>query len=311
MTTESTVQQKSPWLLLIVLFLLAFGASIMVQNILLLLGLKILSIDLNSISSMIAATEPDRGLQNVLMLTQGLSQVVGFIIVPVLFVKHYEKTNLLKKIGLRVNQDSWIPTIIVIGFVLVFMVVNSPIIEWNSEAQLPSFMHDFAKGLEESAKVATAYLTHFYSTPYFIFSLIVIAVIPAIGEELLFRGLIQNYLQKAFNNPHIAIWATAILFSAIHMQFFGFVPRMLLGAIFGYLMLYSGNNIWYPMVGHFINNGFTILMLYLHQKGAVSFDIENAESFPFEAVGIFTIVGIVLFVLYLRQFAKAKNSSNE
>lgn len=304
MTTKSAVEQKSPWVLVPVLILLAFGVSVLVQNVLLLLGLEILSIELSAIQSMMQAADSDTGLQNLLMLTQGLTQISSFIIVPVLFVKYYEKTDVKKRLGFHVDQNSWFASILVIVLVLVFMVVNSPIIEWNAQTELPGFMHDVAKRLEDSAKITTAFLTNFYSTPYFIFSLIVIAVIPAIGEELLFRGLLQNFFQRIFKNPHLAIWVTAILFSAIHMQFFGFLPRVFLGAIFGYLMFYSGNNIWYPIIGHFTNNGFTLLMLYLYQKGNVSFDIENTESFPLETVGIFAIMGVVLFVLYIKQFAK-------
>jgi len=96
----------------------------------------------------------------------------------------------------------------------------------------------------------------------FLLNMLMVAVIPAVGEELLFRGVIQKLLQKLVNNAHLAIIITAILFSAMHFQFYGFLPRWIMGIILGYLFYWSGN-IWYPIIAHFLNNGFQVLMVYL------------------------------------------------
>jgi membrane protease YdiL (CAAX protease family) len=95
----------------------------------------------------------------------------------------------------------------------------------------------------------------------FIYNLLIMAVIPAIGEELLFRGVIQQQLHFRLKNPHMAIWITAMLFSAIHMQFYGFIPRMLLGAFFGYLMVWT-QSLWVPVLAHFLNNAGAVSMQY-------------------------------------------------
>jgi len=189
---------------------------------------------------------------------------------------------------------------------IAFMVINAPFIEWNMNVHFPEPFHTELKKLEEVAEKATKFLTTFYSLPYFLGSVIVIAVIPAIGEELLFRGMVQRYGLKIFSNPHVAIWLTAFAFSAFHLQFFGFLPRMLLGAFFGYVYFYSGN-LWYAIAAHFTNNAFTILMLYLYQTGHSTFDIEGTDSVPLSTVAVFTIIGGILFAFFVKRTAKKDN----
>ena len=106
-----------------------------------------------------------------------------------------------------------------------------------------------------------------------------IAIIPAIGEELLFRGVIQRLFINWTKNAHWGILITSILFSALHMQFFGFFPRMMLGILFGYLFLWSGS-LWLPILCHFINNGSAVVYVYLEQRGLMGFssDTLGAEN---------------------------------
>lgn len=176
--------------------------------------------------------------------------------------------------------------------------------------EFPESLADSFDQMEEQGRLMTEYLTDFYSFPYFLLVLVVVAIVPAIGEELLFRGLIQKYLHKIWKNPHVAIWVTAMFFSAFHMQFYGFVPRMVLGAFFGYLLYFSGN-LWYAVFAHFINNGFTLLMIYLFQIRAIEYDIDSAESASVWSTLCFAIIGVILFVLFKKQFHITDNLKNE
>jgi uncharacterized protein len=135
--------------------------------------------------------------------------------------------------------------------------------------------------------------------------MIVIGVLPAIGEEIVFRGIIQNQLFRATHNKHVAIWIAAILFSAIHFQFFGFVPRMLLGALFGYLYYWSGN-LWMSVIAHFANNGFSVLAMYFYQKGAIGFDVEDTESVPAHFV-IFSALLTAGLLFYFYKYYQNRN----
>ncbi|HPH46026.1 MAG TPA: CPBP family intramembrane metalloprotease, partial [Chryseolinea sp.] len=140
-------------------------------------------------------------------------------------------------------------------------------------------------------------------TAQIVVAFIVIAILPAIGEELVFRGIIQKELFRGTKNSHLSIWIAAAIFSAIHLQFYGFVPRMLLGVLFGYLYHWSGN-LTLSMLAHFVNNGFTVVALYLHQQKIIDIDIENTESVPWQGVlfsAIFTAVLLYTFRKYYQQ----------
>jgi uncharacterized protein len=89
-----------------------------------------------------------------------------------------------------------------------------------------------------------------------------VAVIPGIGEEMLFRGTVQQQFARIIKNPHIAIWLSAAFFSAIHFQFEGFLARMILGALLGYLFYWS-NNLWIPIIVHFLNNGLQVIGMFV------------------------------------------------
>lgn len=185
---------------------------------------------------------------------------------------------------------------------ITFMGVNSIFVDWNANFTFPEFLKGFeewARAYEEQGEKMTKFLTDFSSVSELFIALMIIAVFPAIAEEYVFRGLVQKKLFEGTKNIHVAIWVSAILFSAIHLQFFGFVPRMLLGALFGYLYFWSGN-FWVPVVAHFTNNGFTLIMIYLVNSGTVDYDIQNTESPTLASVGLFSIITFAL-IYYFRK----------
>ena len=181
----------------------------------------------------------------------------------------------------------------------------------NQNIQMPEFLSSFetwAQEKELQLEELTEYLTSFPSTSQFLIALIIIAVIPAVGEELLFRGLIQNLLAKAFQNYHVGIWLSAFLFGVMHFQFYGVVPRILLGALFGYLYYWSGS-LSLAMLGHFINNGLTLILLYLSQLEILDFDPTNTETPPpLYVITIFFFGGAALLYLFRNYFQQTKNA---
>lgn len=242
---------------------------------------------------------------------QGVSAISGFILVPALFMVMYERQTInvffLKKSPIILFVLTAVIALSFIGF-------NSWFIEWNANITFPDTLAGFetmARSMENKAMELTAYLTYFDIPAVFLLAFIVIAVVPGIGEELVFRGFLQNYFHKTFNNIHVGIWLSAILFSAIHLQFFGFVPRMLLGALFGYLYYWSGNLLM-PIIAHTINNGFMLIMMYMYQLNYVEssmLDLENPESVPISMVAI---SGAITFgLLYYFRKINLNSSTNE
>ena len=135
------------------------------------------------------------------------------------------------------------------------------------------------------------------------FNLLVVALIPAIAEEMIFRGIIQSTFENIFKNPHYAVWAAAVVFSFIHMQFEGFLPRVVLGLVLGYLFLWT-RNLWVPILAHFVNNGAQVVLAYMMPEQMESLEPEAMGT----SVAVMGIVSLVLTIFVARYIIKEKDS---
>ena len=294
---------KNPWILLLSLILITLGGVFLIGQVLAFITAFIISgVGIDELVNILAnpTVYPEQRLM--FLSLQGVASIGGFIIAPLIFYYTLVKGNLIKDF---IDLPSNIFSLLMVTIIMVFsfMVVDTVFIEWNANIKFPESLAGFeqwAKGMEETVKVLTEYLTEFESTGYFILAIFVIAVIPAIGEELLFRGLLQNILKRIFKNYHVAIWIAAFLFSAIHFQFYGFIPRILLGALFGYLYVWTGN-LLIPIVAHFLNNGISLFALYIYQKGLTDIDVESTEAFPTVYIIIFSALFVVT-LLYFKNY---------
>lgn len=233
-------------------------------------------------------------------IAQGTTTLIGLVVLPGLFV--LAKKQSLQYFAEVSTQKSLLYVVAMLA-TITFMLVNSPFIEWNEGIHFPEFLKSFeewARSREDVAARVTEFLTTFDSLGELLIGLLVIAVIPGIGEEFVFRGLLQPSLHKRLGNIHVAIWISAILFSAMHMQFFGFVPRVLLGALFGYLYYWSGN-FWIAVFAHFVNNAFSVLMLYFYQQGVSELDMTSTEAAPWSVVVGAAIVSFALLYFFKKQ----------
>ncbi len=251
------------------------------------------------------AASPDYRLP--LLILQGTAALGAFIVGPLIYLKQVEKRT-TQDLTSRNYLDGAIIFITALA-TLAVMPFNSKLIEWNKQIRLPEWMagvEQWAMNKEKELEEITLYVTDFNNGGEFLFGLLVIAVLPAIGEELLFRGLIQPKITRLTRNIHAGVWITAFIFSFFHFQFYGLIPRMLLGALFGYLYVWSGNLV-VPMVAHFVNNGFTVLMLYLMKLQYVPSDIESPErvtTLVALSSAFFTIVLLIGFRMYYRWLEK-------
>ncbi|SDK83375.1 hypothetical protein SAMN05421823_103673 [Catalinimonas alkaloidigena] len=239
-----------------------------------------------------------------ILLAQGVSALCIFVLAPLAYLRWQERQPLR-----ALSPGPLLPVGVLLAFAvtLIALPANAFFIEWNQNVELPSWLtpvQTWAREKEDSLAELTEYITNFEGAGQFLLALLVIAVIPAFGEELLFRGLLQNRLTRALRNPHVAIWLTAFVFSFFHFQFFGLIPRMLLGALLGYLYYWSGN-LWMSVAAHFCNNGFTLLMLYLYQQDAIGVNLESPEGTPLH-YSLLAGVGVAaMLFLFRRQFRPA------
>lgn len=162
------------------------------------------------------------------------------------------------------------PQIMQLLFAGLSMIVAMPLINWmaqlNSELHLPKAfagIESWMKQSEESAAKITTLFLEVNSLSGLLYNLFLIALLPAFGEELLFRGALQPLLKEQTKNKVVGIILAAILFSALHMQFYGFFPRMMMGVYFGFLVMWT-QNLWVPVFAHFVNNGTAVLVSYFY-----------------------------------------------
>jgi membrane protease YdiL (CAAX protease family) len=187
---------------------------------------------------------------------------------------------------------SWVFYLLV--FVLMF--ASAPLMEYlaniNQKFHLPQWMRTD----EDLAAKVTGIMLDMKTVWDLIFDVLIIGLLAAVAEEFLFRGCIQAIFTRWTKNTHLAVWVTAILFSAFHMEFFGFLPRLLLGVVFGYVTAWSGS-IWPAVWAHFINNTTDVVVTYLTQHKAISSSFEKEQVFSYSAY-IFSFI-IVLFLLWI------------
>lgn len=193
---------------------------------------------------------------------------------------------------------------ILLGIAFVIMFCSLPLIELtsniNQKMVLPHFLkavNDWMRASEAVAQKAQDIMLKMNTIGDLVFDLFVVAFLTAIAEEFMFRGCFQTIFLKWTKNPHAAVWITAILFSAFHMEFFGFLPRMLLGALFGYFVIYSGS-IWPAVVGHFVNNGTDVVITYLAQHKQISMRTDDQHVFNYLGYIISFIIILFLFWVY-------------
>lgn len=302
----------SPWLFLLIVGGYVLAGLVGFQFIAPLLAIPFYDFDVMKTFEVLTNPLSDPTSKVPLMLVQGVVSAGTFILIPWWIVKRYLHLPISE--FFTIDSENKAPLLITFVLVFTFMGVNSFFIYWNMNMQLPESMaalESMIRSMEDQLELLTKHLTAFDSFGQFFLGFVVIAVIPGIGEELLFRGLIQNTLQKIFKNPHVAIWFAAILFGAFHFQFYGVVPRILLGALFGYLYYFSGH-LGYAMFAHFVNNGFMIVMLYVYQKGWISYNIETMDSDPntWMALLFGTFTAGLLWAFY-KQFSKPNNGLSE
>ena len=297
----------SSWLLLLIIGGYVFAGLIGFQVIGYLLVTPFFGFDvmatLEALSNPIGRPEA----QIPLLLVQGVTSFGAFVLIPWWIIRKYLQMPLGS--FFTIDTTNLLPLLITAITVFTFMGVNSVMIEWNMKMELPeslSKIEEMMKGMEEQMKQITEFLTDFTNPGSFLLGLLIIAVLPGIGEELLFRGLFQNVFHRIFKNPHVAIWLAAFLFGVFHFQFYGVLPRILLGALFGYLYYFSGH-LGYAMIAHFVNNGFMVVALYLSQTGVIDFDVESTESPDSWVVLIFGILTTGLMILFYRYFNDKKD----
>ncbi len=244
-----------------------------------------------------------------LKLLQFIASTLTFVAPSLLIASLLHKKDFSDYLKLNKSPDINYYFIIVLFLISIMPALNI-VIQWNQNIPLPEWLGGIKETVvkaEESAHKMMMLILRADSYFDLLVNIVVIAMIPAIGEELLFRGVIQRFLSDWLKNAHLAILISAFLFSAIHFQFFGLIPRFILGAIFGYLVYYS-NSLWPAIWAHFFNNALAVTAMFYISKGDLSQDI---EKFGTETPHIlYVIIGLILAAFLGYYLFKSKQTPN-
>ena len=221
-------------------------------------------------------------------------QTIGtFLFPPLICAWFWAKRDAFGWLGLSKGADGR-AFLLAIGIMLCAIPAINLLADLNSRIELPKsldFIEQIFKQQEEAAAALTERFLQADSIGGLLINIGLMALLPGLAEELSFRGTLQQVLGK----NHTAIWVTAFIFSAIHMQFYGFVPRMLMGAMFGYIFVWTGS-LWVPIVMHFVNNGLAVLAYYIWGQNSSADTIGTGATWWLGILSlVITSLGLLIF----------------
>ena len=228
-------------------------------------------------------------------------QSLGMFVIPPFILAYFWNSKPLTHLHLTAKTPFKYYLIVVLIMVLLIPFINL-LTDINHQLVLPeslAWLEKEIKLAEEQSNHLTEQFLSGSGMKVLFFNILLIAIMPALGEELFFRGSIFNIVRQ-WKGAVVAIWLTAAIFSAIHFQFYGFVPRLLLGAFFGYLLLWSGN-MWLPILAHFVNNLMAVVFFYLKNNGYQVMDIDTIGTGTTIWLGFVSGTVCVITVYFFRK----------
>lgn len=302
------LHDTSPALKILAFLLLVFISLLFVLIMGIVLGFAIFG------SGMLEAVREGLSLDDpanlpVLQYLQIVNTLGIFIIPPVLFALLVDRSP-MRYLALKAS-----PAILSTFTGMAVIVAVLPFIHWvagiNEMMSLPEWLsgiEEWMKRSEEQAKQLTELFLSGQTPVALVLNLIMIAVLPAIGEELLFRGVLLRLFREWTRNPHVAVLVTAVLFSALHMQFYGFLPRFLLGIILGYLFIWT-RSLWVPIIVHFVNNGIAVVAAWYYARGATERDFETIGEVQQPTLIVMSFLAVLAMMLAVRFYERKKKGS--
>lgn len=233
-----------------------------------------------------------------LIFSSSALQNVCVFILPALLTAYYITPSPAAFLGLSAKAE-WRQIAFVVAVMLLSMPALNYLVYLNEAIDLPdSALEQWLRATEDAARAVTDELLAAESVGTLVMAVLVAGVLTGFGEELFFRGAQQGIFLHRGINGHVAVWVTAILFSALHFQFYGFFPRMLLGAFFGYLA-WKGGSLWLPVIAHALNNSIAVIFGYMavHDPSLASinsFGVPEEGGFP-----VFALVSLVATVAFI------------
>ncbi len=243
---------------------------------------------------------------NYMKYLQTMSQIAVFII-PSVFFSYLIHRKVFDYLKLN-TRFTWAQLILSVLLIYVSLPLLGILGNLNQQMVLPEFLsgiESWMKNAEESASRQIMVFLNVQSVGAILFNFFMIALIPAIGEELLFRGVLIRFFKKCFSKIHIAVIVSAVLFSAFHFQFYGFLPRFFLGLVLGYAFVFT-SSLWIPIILHFLNNATVLFVHYTYEQMNVE---EIGKSDNTFVILLFTMLFFLTFYVLYKQRSVKKNTA--
>ena len=229
------------------------------------------------------------------LLQQAFSQLLNFLLPACLFVLLFQPR------GSNYFHFHWQGRywgLAVVGMVIMLLIapISDYFSAWNDGWNLGP-LESTMRRISDLTKSQVEQLLSLSSIPDLLLQLFVVALLPAVCEELFFRGGVQQILHRWFGNPHVAIIVASLIFSLAHGDLYGLIPRFFLGIVLGYLFFYSGSML-VNICAHFLNNSMVVLLLFLNHRGDLSFSPTDTLGMPWYVTLPCLLAALLLFLVY-------------
>ncbi len=248
------------------------------------------------------------------LLTLLVIQDVFAFIIPGLAAMAILYRQPLQVMGLS-KAPSWQALLIIIAFYIVSLPGMNWLVDLNQAMTLPAWMsgmENWMRQTEDAAAQATQNILDINNIGQLLATVFVVGFMAGLSEEILFRGSIQQTMMDSRMGPHVVVWSVAIVFSAFHMQFYGFFPRMVLGLWLGYLLFWS-RCLWVPILAHTLNNSTVVFMSYLANMKLIPEGFGDSIGIPAQGdmpwLAITSIIASIALAVYAQRHFKNANQS--
>lgn len=252
--------------------------------------------------------EGETGLNIVRMLQ--ISGQIGLFILPPLAYALLVSKKPFQKLGF-ISLKHW--GILLAGIAIMFIAL--PLIHFLNELNLQIKLPEALSGLEnwmlskeEEAAVLSERFLAVENSSGLLINLFMIALLPALGEEMVFRGVLQPLFIRLVKNAWLGIFIAALLFGIMHLQFYGLIPRVVLGMFLGWFYFYSGS-LWIPVLMHFLNNGTAVVAYYLHHNGFIDVEMENFGSVQNQLYIVLSLIAVTALIVYARSVYREQKAA--
>jgi len=223
-------------------------------------------------------------------------QFIALYIIPVFLFARFCDPKPTQYLGLTSSK----PIYFILGITV--LLVALPFVDWTgtiNDQLIPetTSIGKWMKASEEAVAKQIGFMLKRHTVQDLLLNLVLVAVFAGVGEELLFRGVLQRLFIKLFKNPWAGILITAFIFSAIHLQFYGFIPRFILGILLGLIYWYSGS-LWPAIIAHFAYDAFAVIMIWfnpaLAEQDSVAVSLGNKTLLAAISLALVMIIVILM-----------------